>query len=108
MLQFPAHQDAERASASSQAPQMQKKFSCDSKSRSSRLTDSKKSLGSKKVIRKKLPSADAVSRSFTLGNNRFLMRHARVARDHLVPRNVCVFLLLHLFRMDDLSWRETM
>jgi hypothetical protein len=80
----------------------------DSKSHSSRLTDSKKSLGSKKVIRKKLPSAEVVSRSFTLGNNRFLMRKARVAFDHLVPRNVSVFSQRHLFRMDDPPWRETM
>jgi len=88
--------------------QTQKKFARDSKSRSSRLTDSKKSLGSKKVIRKKLPSAEVVSRSFTLGNNRVSMRHARVAFDHLVPRNVSVFSPLHLFRMDDPPWRETM
>jgi hypothetical protein len=87
---------------------MRKKFTRDSKTRSSRLTDSKKALGSKKVIRKKLPSAEAVSRSFTLGNNRVFTRRARVALDHLVPRNVSVFFLLHLFRMDDPSWRETM
>jgi len=61
-----------------------------------------------KVIRKKLPSAEVVSRSFTLGNNRFLMRKARVAFDHLVPRNVSVFSQRHLFRMDDPPWRETM
>jgi hypothetical protein len=46
--------------------------------------------------------------SFTLGNNRFLMRKARVAFDHLVPRNVSVFSQRHLFRMDDPPWRETM
>jgi hypothetical protein len=60
------------------------------------------------VIRKKLPSAEVVSRSFTLGNNRFLMRKARVAFDHLVPRNVSVFSQRHLFRMDDPPWREMM
>jgi hypothetical protein len=87
---------------------MRKKFTRDSKTRSSRLTDSKKSLGSKKVIRKKLPSAEAVSRSFTLGNNRVFTRRARVALDHLVPRNVSVFSRVHLFRMDDPPWRETM
>jgi hypothetical protein len=92
----------------SQAPKVRKKITRDSKSRSSRLTDSKKSLGSKKVIRKKLPSAEIVPRSFTLGNNRFLMRYLRVAFDRLVPRNVSVFSRVHLFRMDDPSWRETM
>jgi hypothetical protein len=61
-----------------------------------------------KVIRKKLPSAEVVSRSFTLGNNRFLMRCARVALDHPVPRNVSVFSQRHLFRMIDPPWRETM
>ncbi|WP_194479820.1 hypothetical protein [Bradyrhizobium sp. CCBAU 53338] len=85
-----------------------KKFSRDSKTHSSRLTDSKKSLGSKKVIRKKLPSAEVVSRSFTLGNISFLMRIARVAFDHLVPRNVSVFFQRHLSRMIDPPWRETM
>jgi hypothetical protein len=60
------------------------------------------------VIRKKLPSAKVVWRSFTLGNNRFLMRKARVAFDHLVPRNFSVFFPLHLFRMNDPPWRETM
>ncbi|WP_164718307.1 hypothetical protein [Bradyrhizobium sp. LVM 105] len=87
---------------------MQKNFMRDSKSRSSQLTDSKKSLGSKKVIRKKLPSAEVVSRSFTLGNNRVLMRYARVAFDRLVPRNVCVFFHIHLLGMNDPPWRETM
>ncbi|QOG17078.1 MULTISPECIES: hypothetical protein [Bradyrhizobium] len=87
---------------------MRKKFTRDSKSRSSQLTDSKKSLGSKKVIRKKLPGAEVVSRSFTLGNNRCFTRFAHAAFDHLVPRNVSVFSPLHLFRMDDPPWRETM
>jgi hypothetical protein len=60
------------------------------------------------VIRKKLPGAEAVSRSFTLGNNHNFARIMRVARDHLVPRNVSVFSSVHLFRMDDPLWRETM
>jgi hypothetical protein len=87
---------------------MRKKFAHDSKSRRRRLTDSKKSLGSKKVIRQKLPSEDIAPRSFTLGNNRCFTRDARVATDHLVPRNVSVFPRVHLFRMDDPPWRETM
>ncbi|UPK37431.1 hypothetical protein IVB18_09085 [Bradyrhizobium sp. 186] len=86
---------------------MRKKITRDSKFHSSRLTDSKNPLGSKKVIRKKLPSAEGVSRSFTLGNNRFFMRRARVAFDHLVPRNFSVFSRVHLFRMNDPPWRET-
>lgn len=61
-----------------------------------------------KVIRKKLPSAEVVSRSFTLGNNRVSMCYARVAFDRLVPRNVCVFFHIHLLRMNDPPWRETM
>ena len=61
-----------------------------------------------KVIRKKLPSAEIVSRSFTLGNNRVFACSARVALDHLVPRSVSVFSRVHLFRMDDPPWRETM
>jgi len=89
-------------------PQRRKNFMHDSKSHSSRLTDSKKSLGSKKVIRQKLPGAKVVSRSFTLGNNRSSMRFARVAFDRLVPRNVSVFSQRHLFGMDDPPWRETM
>jgi len=68
----------------------------------------KKTARFEKVIRKKLPSAEVVSRSFTLGNNRVSMRHASVAFGHLVPRNVSVFSPLHLFRMDDPPWRETM
>jgi len=61
-----------------------------------------------KVIRKKLPGAEVVARSFTLGNNRRAACEVRVALDHLVPRNVSVFSPLHLFRMDDPPWRETM
>jgi hypothetical protein len=68
----------------------------------------KKNARFEKVIRKKLPGAEVVSRSFTLGNNRVFTRRARVVFDHLVPRNVSVFSRLHLFRMDDPPWRETM
>jgi hypothetical protein len=68
----------------------------------------KKTARFEKVIRKKLPGAEIVSRSFTPGNNRFLACSARVAPDHLVPRNVSVFSRVHLFRMDDQPWRETM
>ena len=62
----------------------------------------------KQVIRKKLPSAEVVPHLFTRGNNCCFMRGTRVAFDHLVPRNVSVFSRMHLFRMDDQSWRETM
>jgi len=55
-----------------------------------------------------LPGAEVVARSFTLGNNRRAACEVRVALDHLVPRNVSVFSPLHLFRMDDPPWRETM
>ncbi|MBB4369645.1 hypothetical protein GGD63_002435 [Bradyrhizobium sp. cir1] len=43
------------------------------------------------VIRKKLPGAKVVQLSFTLGNNLFFTRSARVVFDRLVPRNVSVF-----------------
>jgi len=56
----------------------------------------------------KIAGCEGVARSFTLGNNRCVTCEVRVAFDRLVPRNVSVFSPLHLFRMDDPPWRETM
>jgi hypothetical protein len=85
-----------------------KKFRARFKIASATTDRLKKIARFKKVIRQKLPSEDIAPRSFTLGNNRCFTRDARVATDHLVPRNVSVFPRVHLFRMDDPPWRETM